>query len=203
LFLQAGLKDIHIRKELYDTYSNDDIMQKKLFRTQQILFYLFGVVSLATLVLALAFMTDFKTLFQQAAGIGTFHDDVLQAYNRSIFSASLIMVVGAALVSFFDFRKAVSDYFGLGVLGVLTIFNVVKSISFISQLADMETTYLALDFDQLLLASGVVYPVTTRTFDITMIIYLLVIVISSVFFLISVVNTLIYFNKRKEVVTNG
>jgi len=178
-------------------------MQRKLFITQQILFYLFAVVSLATLVLALAFMTDFKTLFQQAAGIGTFHDDVLQVFNRSIFSASLVMVIGAGVIAFFDFRKSIADYVGLGVLGVLTIYNIWKSISFISQLSDMASTYLALDFSQLLLASGVVYNVTTRTFDITRMIYICVIVISAAFLIVSVANTLIYLNKRKEEIANG
>lgn len=178
-------------------------MQKKLFITQQILFYLFAVISLATLVLSLAFMTDFKTLFQQAAGIGTFHDDVLQAFNRSIFSASLVMVVGAAVVAFFDFRKAISDYVGLGVLVLLSIFNIVKSLSFISQLPDMESTYLGLDFSQLLLASDAVYDVTTRTFEITEIIYLLMIVITGAFLIVSIANTVIYFNKRKEEQANG
>lgn len=178
-------------------------MQRKLFKTQQILFYLFAVISLATLVLSLAFMTDFKTLFQQAAGIGIFHDDVLQAFNRSIFSASLVMVAGAAVVAFFDFRKAIADYVGLGILGVLTVYNIWMSLSFISQLPDMESTYLALDFSQLLLACGVVYEVTTRTFEITQIIYLLVIIISAAFLLVSIINTQIYFNKRKEERANG
>lgn len=178
-------------------------MQRKLFKTQQILFYLFAVISLATLVLSLAFMTDFKTLFQQAAGIGIFHDDVLQAFNRSIFSASLVMVVGAAVVAFFDFRKAIADYVGLGILGVLTVYNIWMSLSFISEIPEMESTYLALDFSQLLLASGVVYEVTTRTFEITQIIYLLVIIISAAFLLVSIINTQIYFNKRKEERANG
>lgn len=178
-------------------------MQRKLFKTQQILFYLFAVISLATLVLSLAFMTDFKTLFQQAAGIGIFHDDVLQAFNRSIFSASLVMVVGAAVVAFFDFRKAIADYVGLGILGVLTVYNIRMSLSFISEIPEMKSTYLALDFSQLLLASGVVYEVTTRTFEITQIIYLLVIIISAAFLLVSIINTQIYFNKRKEERANG
>lgn len=178
-------------------------MQRKLFKTQQILFYLFAVISLATLVLSLAFMTDFKTLFQQAAGIGIFHDDVLQAFNRSIFSASLVMVVGAAVVAFFDFRKAIADYVGLGILGVLTVYNIWMSLSFISEIPEMKSTYLALDFSQLLLASGVVYEVTTRTFEITQIIYLLVIIISAAFLLVSIINTQIYFNKRKEERANG
>ncbi len=178
-------------------------MQKKLFKTQQILFYLFALVSLATLVMALAFMTDFKTLWEQPAGIGTFHEEVLQTYNRALFSASLVSIVGAAIIAFFDFRKAVSDYLGLGVLSILTIFNVVKSISFISQLPAIQEEYLTIDVTKLLLAVGDEYVLVTRTFTSTRIIYLIMIVVSIAFLAVSIANTMIYYKKRNEDVNHG
>ena len=177
-------------------------MQKYLFRMQQILFYIFVIVSLLTLVLSLAFMTDFKVLFDQPYGVGTFHDDVLQVYNRAIFNASIVMVIGAFIVSVFDFRKAISDYLGLIVLGILSLFNVYKSFIFLSQIEDMTNEYLALNFEDMLLAANDVYEPTTRTFELTRMLYMGVIVVTLLFLVVSVINTVIYYLKQGKELPN-
>jgi len=172
-------------------------MQKNLLRVQSVLFYLFAALSIGALVLSLSFMTDFKSLFQQFGGIGTFHEEVLQPFNREIFSASLVTVIGFVVIYLFDFRNRVADLMGLALLIGFTIFNTIKGLSFIDKMAPMAEEYLALDFTQMLLAAGVVYDVTTRTFEYAKMLYMGLIIVSILFVVISVTNSVIFYIKDR------
>ena len=168
-----------------------------LLQVQKYIFIIFMLVTILTFVYALGFMTDFKLLFGQInPEIMEFHDVTLQGFNRVIFRTSLISVVGFVIVMFMDIMKKIPDITLSVIVVVLAAFNMIRSLSFVAQLKEMSATFLTLDFTTMLIV-GDPYVADLRTFNIGTSLYNSFIVVSILFAVICVANTVTFLLRRK------
>ena len=171
-------------------------MQKNLFIVQTILYYIFATLSVFALIYALGFMTDFKILFQQYGGLGEFHEEVLQPFNREIFLSALFMIIGFVILSAFNIRNRVADLTALILVILLCSYNIIVSFKFVSNLYILIEQYQELDFSQLLLPSNMEYFETTRTFVLGILFYKVYAVVNILIMFSVITNTVLYFYKK-------
>lgn len=167
-------------------------MQKFLLYLQMVVFYLFGLLMIISFVYGLGFMTEYKTLFQQFGGGGDFHDEVLQPFNREIFSTAILLVLGTAVLFMLKVGSKVVDNIALVAVWVVGLYAAITSIPFMNAMNPMALEYNDLDFTMLLIPVGDTYVQSTFTFELGELMYLVIIILSVCLILLATFNTVLY-----------
>ena len=148
---------------------------KTIFRMQRIMLTVYIVTAVATVIYALAFMTEYQNLFGLRLPlnkeIAQFHNVTLQTFNREILAWALGGVVLIAVIFGLEALKTVPDRFALVVLlaGLGALCG--SAVYFLLKIPGMESTYGGLNITYLKLEGLKDYQFNFLPFTIGKIVY--------------------------------
>ena len=158
-------------------------MKNPLLKSQSILVYAIGVVSIALFVIYLGFMTSYYILFFDGTLEMFEFYKLLQVFNKEAFNIAIIFVALGVVLFAFDLHKFRPGFFGLLVAIGITIFMVTRSLSLLNVIPKYKRAYLKLDFSSL-----EDYIPTTFVFDAAFVMHCILIALLAIFTIVVVVT---------------
>lgn len=157
-------------------------MKNRLLKSQSLLVYAIGVVSVVLFVIYLGFMTSYYILFFD----GTFemfeYYELLQVFNKEAFNIAVIFVALVVVLFAFELHKVRPGLFSLLVgLGV-GAFMVTRSLTLLNVIPKYKNAYLKMDFSPL-----ENYDPTTFVFDAAFAMHWVLIALLVIFAVVAVV----------------
>ena len=124
-------------------------MKNPLLKSQSLLVYAIGVVSLVLFVIYLGFMTSYYILFFDGTLEMFDFYKLLQVFNKEAFSIAVVFVVLAVALLVFELHKVRASLFGLSIGLGISAFMITRSLTLLNVIPKYKRAYLKLDFSSL------------------------------------------------------
>ena len=172
---------------------------KKSFVLQKIVFILFILFAVVSILFALGFMTnyqDFQYLFDvRNQPLYDFHHNVLIPFNNFIFYASVIGIIMIIVIFIAKINKQIPKLYNL-CLGVVAIIPLlVTAIYGLTKLPEIKSIYLCLDFSYVAEEIYAEYIPSTLAFDLGNIFYIISLAFIAIYLAVLISN---YFIRRNR-----
>lgn len=178
---------------------------KQIFRAQRAAAILFILVAVVVLVYALAFMTDYENLFglmlPANESVVTFHDRILQTFNKGILIWAIVGMVGVVCAFMMETLTKVPDRFALVFMAIVLGACAYGTIYALQNLPAIVSFYKTMDISSLYLEGIQDYTLKLTTFYIGIGLYAVQLVVCVLYLASLIVShvTFVRLRKRGEV----
>lgn len=161
-----------------------------MVKIQKVLSYILMALAVVTLILSFGFMTNFHELFYNGTPEMIVLFKEMQTINNLIFNFAVCVIILIIVLRMFSIHQKVLGKIGLATVTITSTYIVLTSIKVLGSLPYYEDKYNVLDF-----ATMDNYTPSNFTFNLTKVLFVLWIIISSLLLFIVVFN---YLTNRKR-----